>query len=179
MKATLLTIALMVVTVVTSLGQGTINPLNGTLTRIKKDSNCNGVYDATDADVTAADGLQFAVLWGAAGTAPTHAVPGFMTCGNTSGILVGLPAILALEGAGDVGTVVSLQIIASAPGGLRTQTEVKQVTLAPSAGPGTVIWSSTGTASRFSPLLFPCPEPSTIALGLLGFGSLLLFRRRR
>jgi hypothetical protein len=180
MKATLLTIALMAVTAVASFGQGTINPLNGTLTRIKIDSNGNCVYDSTDANATTADGLQFTVVWGAAGTAPTHVVPGTMTIGPTAGILVGLPAILALEGAGDAGTVVSLQIRASSQSGLRGETAIKQVTLAPAAGPGAVIWSTTGTASRFSPSeLWLCPEPSTIALGLLGLGSLLLFRRRK
>ena len=178
MKKTFLTIALVAATAVASFGQGTINPLNGTLTRVKIDSNGNGVYDSTDANATTADGLQFTVLWGAAGTAPDHAVPGFMTIGTTAGIMVGLPAILALDGAGDVGTVVSLQIRASSQSGLRGETAIKQVTLAPSAGPGAVIWATTATDSRFSPLLI-VPEPSTIALAVLGLGSLLLFRRRK
>jgi hypothetical protein len=178
MKKTLLTIALVAATAVVSFGQGTINPLNGTLTRVKIDSNGNGVYDSTDANATTADGIQFSVLWGAAGTAPTHTVNGVMTIGTTAGIMVGLPAILALDGAGDVGTVVSLKIVGVGPNG-RGETAVKQVTLAPAAGPGSVIWATVATDARFSPLLITVPEPSTIALGVLGLGSLLLFRRRK
>lgn len=61
-------------------------------------------------------------------------------------------------------------------------TRVAQVTLGPTAGPGTVIWQgATGTnPNRFTPmLLYPCPEPSTIALGVLGLAGLFLVRRRR
>jgi hypothetical protein len=60
-------------------------------------------------------------------------------------------------------------------------TRVAQVTLGPTAGPGTVIWqSATGTnPNRFTALLlYPCPEPSTIALGMLGLAGLFLVRRR-
>lgn len=179
MKKTFLTIALMAATAVASFGQGTINPLNGSLTRVKFDSNGNGAYDSTDRNLTAADGVQFTVVWGAAGAATLdHVVQGAMTIGTTDGVLIGLPAILGLAGAGDAGTVVSLQIRASGPNGLRGATEVKQVSLAPEAGPGTVTWSSTANAVRFSQLVI-VPEPSTIALGVLGLGSLLLFRRRK
>jgi hypothetical protein len=178
MKKTLLTIALMAATAVASFGQGTINPLNGTLSKVRIDSNGNGVFDTTDAFATTADGIQFTVLWGAAGTVPDHSA-GVMTIGPTAGILVGLPAILALNGAGDVGTVVSLQITAAGPNGLTGKTLVQQVTLAPSAGPGTVTWNSTPIVGRFAQMLITVPEPSTIALGVLGLGSLLLFRRRK
>ena len=119
MKKTLLTIALMAVTAVVSFGQGTINPLNGALNRIS-------VCDSTDRNLTALDGVQFTVVWGAAGTTPTHIVPGAMTIGTTAGVLVGLPAILALDGAGGVGTIVSLQIRANGPNGLRGETPIKQ-----------------------------------------------------
>ena len=180
MKKTLITIALMAATAVASFGQGTINPLNGALSKVRIDSNGNGIYESTDAAATTTDGIQFTVLWGAAGTAPTHAL-GTLTIGTTAGILVGLPAITALPiAAGDVGTVISLQITASGPNGLRGATEVKQVTLAAAAGPGTVTWNSSANANRFSQMLIaPVPEPSTIALGVLGLGSLLLFRRRK
>jgi hypothetical protein len=100
-----------------------------------------------------------------------------MTIGSTAGILVGLPSIFAIQGAGDVGTVISLQMRVTSEG-FRAQTDVKQVTLAPAAGPGTVVWGSTATASRFSPLVIICPEPSTLALGALA-GALLLFRVRK
>lgn len=178
MKKTFLTIALVAATAVASFGQGTINPLNGTLSKIRIDSNGNGVYDTTDAFATTADGIQFTVLWGAAGTAPDRALQGTMTIGTTAGILVGLAAITAIPGGGEAGTVVSLQITASGPNGLRGQTDVKQVTLLDPAGPGAIVWNSTPTSSRFAQMLI-VPEPSTIALGVLGLGSLLLFRRRK
>ena len=49
------------------------------------------------------------------------------------------------------------------------------------AGPGAVIWQTASgvNESRFTPLVVTVPVPSTIALGVLGLGSLLLFRRRK
>jgi hypothetical protein len=46
-----------------------------------------------------------------------------------------------------------------------------------SLSPGTVIWSGTDP-TKFQALNL-VPEPSTIALAVLGLGSLLLFRRRK
>jgi len=176
MKKSLLVIALVAMSTVASFAQGTINPLNGSLTRVKIDLNGDGVGDR---NATAADGLQFAVFYGAAGSAQPDKVAGVMTIGTTDGVLVGLPSILALAGAGDAGTVVSLQIHAFNDAHWDGLTDVKQVTLAPSAGPGSVVWSSSPNAARFSPMIITVPEPSTIALGVLGLGSLLLFRRRK
>jgi hypothetical protein len=51
--------------------------------------------------------------------------------------------------------------------------------LGPEAGPGTVVWASTG-GSQFTALgIYPCPEPSTVVLMGFGLGSLLLVGRRR
>ncbi len=175
MKKSLLVIALVAMSTVASFAQGTINPLNGSLTRVKIDLNGDGVGDR---NATAADGLQFQVFYGAAGQL-TDKSAGIMTIGTTDGVLVGLPSILALAGAGDAGAVVSLQIQAFNSIGWSGRTETKQVVLAPAAGPGSVIWSSSPNAARFTPLVVSVPEPSTIALGVLGLGSLLLFRRRK
>lgn len=175
MKKTLLTLALAAMATVSSFAQGTINPLNGALTRVKVDLNGDGVGDR---NATAADGITFSVYWGPAGSAAPENKLGTLTIGNTDGVMVGLSSILAVPGAGDAGTVISLQVRAEGLG--RGQTDVKQVSLAPSAGPGSVVWGSSATASRFSPLVVSIvPEPSTIALGVLGLGSLLLFRRRK
>ena len=179
MKKSLLTVALLAMTAVASFAQGTINPLNGTLSRVRIDSNGNGAIDTADAQAKASEGITVGVFWGARdGAADNFA--GNMTMGTTDGIMVGLPAILALQGAGEVGQVVSLQMRVTSIERHRGQTDVKQVTLGPATGPGTVVWGSTATASRFSPLLVTIvPEPSTIALGVLGLSSLLLFRRRK
>jgi hypothetical protein len=59
------------------------------------------------------------------------------------------------------------------------ETDIRQVTLAPTAGPGTVIWqTATGiNPNRFYPIgpILGVPEPSTFALGAL-VGLLLLLR---
>lgn len=179
MKKSLLTVALLAMTAVASFAQGTINPLNGSLTRVKMDTDRNGVYASTDLNATAADGVKVGIFWGAAG-GPADNFAGEMSIGTTAGILVGQPAIFALQGAGDVGATISLQMRVTAGG--QGQTEVKQVKLAAASGPGTVVWSTTGAdvngSGTFRPLLV-VPEPSTIALGVLGLGSLLLFRRRK
>ena len=174
MKKLLLTLGLVALTLISTHAQGTINPLNGTLTRIKVDLNCDGIADR---NVTVADGITVSVYWGPAG-GPVENFAGRMTIGSTEGVLTGLPSILALPGAGDAGTVVSLQMRLDTPFGYFTGTPVKQVTLAGVAGPGTFVWSSTATATRFSPLVIVCPEPSTLALGALA-GAFLLFRVRK
>lgn len=174
MKKSLLTLALIAMATVSSFAQGTINPLNGALTRVKVDLNGDGVGDR---NATAADGGTYSVFWGAGGSTPDKLL-GTMTIGTTEGVMVGLASILAVPNAGPAGTTISLQIVAG--GGVTGRSEVKQVSLAPEAGPGTVVWGSSATASRFSPLVVQIvPEPSTIALGALGLGSLLLFRRRK
>lgn len=160
---------------VSSFAQGTINPLNGALTRIKVDTNGDRVGDR---NATAADGITFSVYWGAAGAAPEN-LAGTFSIGTTEGVLIGASS-LALPGAGEAGTVVSLQIKASNQQGWYGETQVKQVTLtAPPPAAGAVIWTSGSADNRFSPLVVSVPEPSTIALGALGLGSLLLFRRRK
>jgi len=60
------------------------------------------------------------------------------------------------------------------------ETDIRQLDpLGPTIGPGTAIWQSAAGTNphRFYPL-FGVPEPSTVLLGLLGLGSLLLLRRR-
>jgi len=179
MKKSLLTLAFVAMATVSSFAQGTINPLNGPLagTKVWVDVNNDGVKDRL---AEAADGITFSIFFGAAGSdAATLAQGGTMTISTTSpGVLAGLPTLFALSGAGEGGTVVSLKIVAGGNG--RGDTGVKQVTLAPAAGPGTGLWSSTASTAKFLPLTVTLvPEPSTIALGVLGLGSLLLFRRRK
>jgi hypothetical protein len=64
------------------------------------------------------------------------------------------------------------------------QTDIRQVTLAGPAGPGTQIWqSASGTsANKFYAMTLNqvnVPEPSTMALAGLGAAALLIFRRRK
>jgi hypothetical protein len=181
MKKLLLTLGLTALTFASAHAQGTINPRNGFLTPVKFDSNGNWIYDSTDRNITADDGIRFGVFWGAAG-GPADTLAGVMTIGATPGILTGLPSIFFIQGAGDAGTIISLQI-RTFSAGLNAQTETKQVKLAPASGPGTVIWSSSGAdvngSGTFRPILFIIPEPSTIALGGLAGAFLLLRARKR
>lgn len=185
MKKTLLTLALVALTTVASYAQGTIAFGNSALTRVTVRDRATGVVRG---NATAADGLTIAVFFGAAGSSTLTEVVQQgtkATIGTTDGVMINAPSVFGITGT-DAGQVVSLQIRAwdTATGGQRMfgQTDIRQVTLAPTAGPGAVIWQgATGTnPNRFTPLVVEIiPEPSTIALAVLGLGSLLLFRRRK
>lgn len=180
MKKTLLTVALVAMSAVASFAQGTIAFGNSVAARISvKESP-----EAAARTATAADGLTFGVFFGPAGSAEgalTQA-PGTATIGAaTPGILTGAASVFALPGT-DAQQIVSLQIRAwDSTGKVLGATDVRQVTLGPTAGPGAVIWQGASgvNQTRFNPLVVTVPEPSTIALGVLGLGSLLLFRRRK
>lgn len=172
MKKLLLTLGLIGCTLTSAVAQGTINFGNTVASRIR--------LGAGGSVSTAADGLFFAVFFGPAGSSEgslTRA-PGTATIGATTpGVLTGAPSVFALPGT-EAGQVVSLQIRAMDSAGKNlTSTDVRQVTLGPTAGPGTIIWQSgSGTnPNRFYPLVIP--EPSSIAIGILG-GMFLLFRLR-
>jgi len=180
MKKTLLTLALVALTTVASYAQGTIAFGNNALTRVMVNTGSGAARQAL-----AADGLNFYVFFGPAGAAAdaltqVQQPDPKATIGTTGGVMINAPSVFALPGT-EAGQVVSLQIRAwNADRSLSGETDVRQVTLAPTAGPGQVIWQgATGTnPNRFTPLII-VPEPSTIALAVLGLGSLLLFRRRK
>jgi hypothetical protein len=109
--------------------------------------------------------------------------------------MAGVPALYLLEGT-QPGQVVFAQVRAwetrfgadwaaakSTPGAYYGETDVRQLEpLGPTSGPATVIWQgSTSTSPNrfFAMQIGIVPEPSTIALAVLGLGSLLLFRRRK
>lgn len=186
MKKTLLTLALVALTTVASYAQGTIAFGNGTLTRVQ----VIPTPGAAARNATSADNLMIGAFFGPAGSAAETLTlaPGTASIGATAGVMINAPSVFALPGT-EGGQVVSLQIrawdaSAGADGwrnGVLGQTRVAQVTLGPTAGPGQVIWqTAAGTVeTRFTPLIVTIPEPSTIALAVLGLGSLLLFRRRK
>jgi hypothetical protein len=182
MKKTLLTLALVALTTVASYAQGTIAFGNSALTRVTVQGRGTGVAGAA----TSADGVNFYVFF-----APTAGVrdPQALTqvqqatpiaaIGTTAGVMINAPAVFPLLGT-EGGQVVSLQIRAwNADRSLFGETAIRDVTLGQTAGPGAVIWQTSDTnPNRFVPLVL-VPEPSTIALAVLGLGSLLLFRRRK
>lgn len=177
MKKTLLTVALMAMAAVSSFAQGTIAFGNSALTRVLVAETPGGATR----NATAGDNLSISVWFGPAGSGrdALTKVGDSASIGTTAGVMVGAPSVFALPGTSP-NDVVSLQIRAEG-GGYAGETKIAQVTLGQTAGPGAVIWqTASGTvASRFTPLIVTVPEPSTIALGVLGLGSLLLFRRRK
>jgi hypothetical protein len=183
MKKQLLTLALVAMTSVAAYAQGTIAFGNSTLTRV----TVRGADGVVRGNATTADGVNFYAFFGPAGAAADALIQVQQpdpkaSIGTTAGIMANAPSVFALPGT-EGGQVVSLQIRAwNADHTIVGQTDVRQVTLGQTAGPGAVIWqTATGIAlDRFRPLIVDIvPEPSTIALAVLGLGSLLLFRRRK
>lgn len=181
MKKTLFTIALVALTASTSFAQGLIALGNSALTRITVIDPVSGAAR----NATAADSVRISVFYGPAGASADalQAVPNTdnITIGTTAGVLVGT-GLSAFSIPGTEGNqTISLQIRATANGGLVGETRVAQVVLTAAPSSGQVIWqpASQSAVNRFTPLVLQVPEPSTIALGVLGLGSLLLFRRRK
>jgi hypothetical protein len=190
MKRFVSTVGLVVLAAVSSHAQGTIAFGNSALTRVTACAAPGALLVNFDPAVLGGN-IQIGVFVNGSDTP----VQGLATIGTTAGVMINAPSVYALPGT-DAGQVVSLQIRAWDVGvsdwhqanRFYGQTDVRQVTLGPTAGPGQVIWQTATGANpnRFHPLVIqaqlagPCiPEPSTIALAALGLGSLLLFRRRK
>lgn len=175
MKKLLLTLGLIGCTLASAVAQGTIAIGNSAFTRIQI-----GPPGGPARNATSADGIYFGVFYGPAGSTADQLViaPGIATIGPTAGILVNASSVFALPGT-EPNQVVSVQIRAWTDYGWWGNTQVAQVTLGPTAGPGTVIWqTASGTNPNRFTLLQVIPEPSTLALGALA-GVLLLLRRRK
>ncbi len=175
MKKLLLTLGLICCTLANAVAQGTIAFGNSVATRFV-------LGDIGGTPTTAADGWRFKVWYGPPGSDvdQLQPAPGTATIGQAApGVLIGAPSVFAIPGT-EPGQIVSMQIRGYLDNDSRhwIGTDVRQVTLGPTAGPGTVIWQSrSGTnPNRFYPIVIP--EPSTIALGALA-GVCLLFRARK
>jgi len=188
MKKSLLTLALIALSAAATYAQGTIQFQNSTLSKVKYESQ-PGVF------VDAPTGTKIGVFWGtdAGGAAaitgigkgtlvtPTSAI------GATAGIWAG-GLVYPVAGTTE-GQHVWLKIAGWGAGvgdDFRSsdhygESAVVNVVLGPTPGPGTVVWQgNTGTATdRAKPFnINIVPEPSVIALGVLGLGALLLRRRK-
>jgi len=188
MKKTLLTLALATLSVVASYAQGTIAFANGTLTRAQWEDPVTHAM----VNVPASANLVYGVFWGTSADTLTLNSGALGTPHQTAvsaGIIVA-PNPYVIEGA-DAGSTVFMKIAgwtssfgrdaATAKGTAGAhygETAVRSITLAPTQGPGTPIWSNTNPL-LFTPLRIPIvPEPSVIALGVLGVGALLLRRKK-
>jgi hypothetical protein len=180
MKKLLFTITLATISTFVQ-AQGTIQLANNAGTRF----TVNGVRPTVLAPST----YNFGVFVGMSESSlSVQPVGGLGTNTSTIG-LIGGPSANAFQLPGyEPNTTVFIQIRgwesrfggdweAGRAGGLFGQTEIRPVLLGPATGPGTVVWSSTDL-TKFQAINF-VPEPSTIALAVLGLGSLLLFRRRK
>lgn len=190
MKKALFTLALVALATFAN-AQGTIQFANNAGTRF----NVNGVRPVNASTGGPAAGLYtFGVFYGTTADAALNATQTAAPLGgNTAtGGLITAPSPNAFQLPGtDAGQTVFIQFrawesrfgadfAAAKVGGLYGETPVLPFILGPSAGPGTVVWASTGGSQFTSMNLVPTvPEPSTIALGVLGLGSLLLLRRRK
>lgn len=191
MKRILLTLALAVAATIAN-GQGTLQFQNGTLTRFMLDRKDGSAL----VQVPINSGVTYGLFWGTAADNVSQTAQTPLGAQNTTATGAGLITVpngtaYQLPGT-DVGQVVFVQIrgwsssfgtdwqaAKGAQGAIYGETTVRSFTLGPSSGPGTVLWSNTDT-TKFRPMVLEIvPEPSTIALAVLGLGSLLLFRRRK
>jgi len=186
MKRLLLTIALTVVATFAN-AQGTIQfGPNNPVTRYL----VNGVLPLSAATGGPAGGTYvFGAFWGTTANDLSLATGVLATNTSAGGVINVLSGnAYQLEGAQPL-TTVFLQIrgwesrfgrdFAAGQTGLHGQTSVLPVLLGPSSGPGTTIWAAAVTDLTKFQAINLVPEPSTIALGVIGLGSLLLFRRRQ
>jgi hypothetical protein len=188
MKKTLLTLALATLSAVASYAQGTIAFANGTLSRAQWEDPVTHAM----VNVPASANLVYGVLWGTSADALTLN-DGVLGTPHQTAISAGIivaPNPYIINGA-DAGTTVFMRIAGWTSGFGRAhetakttagahygETAVRSITLAPTQGPGTVIWSASNQ-NLFQPLRIPIvPEPSVIALGILGVGALLLRRKK-
>jgi hypothetical protein len=181
MQKTILTLFLFAA-VAQAHSQGTIAFGNSALTRVT--AIYVGVVPTTLA-------LNFGVFWGTnpESVSDTPVLPLGHSSTTTAGIIVA-PSVYAIPGTEPLQTVF-LQIrgwdasfgtdwrAARDSGSWFGQTDVRQVTLGPTAGPGALIWQgATGTdLNRFYPMYLPVPEPSAMAFGAALSGLLVLLRR--
>jgi len=189
MKKILLTLALIVVTTVTY-AQGTIQMANTSGTRFL----VNGVRPlSVSAGGPAAGTYVFGVFAGTSADALSQVPLGELGRNTVTGGLISSsnPQAHAVPGFGPFSqsqTKVFIQIRgweasfaddwrAAQASGLFGESAVRSFELGAPSGPGAVIWGS-DTLTQFQAINL-VPEPSSIALAVLGLGSLLLFRRRK
>lgn len=186
MKKTLLTLAFATLAAVASYAQGTITFANTTLSRVTQQAAAGS---ATYNQVPLSAPIVYGVFWGTAADALQLNGGALGTASTTSAGIIGAGSPYQIDG-GAVGAKVFMKIAgwtasfgrdfaaAKSGGAYWGETAVREVTLAATAGPGTVIWSASDL-TKFQPLkLDIVPEPSVIALGALGLGALLLRRRK-
>jgi hypothetical protein len=184
MKAILFALAL---TAASAFGQGVVSFQNSTLngTGVRLPASEGGAF------ITGNNTFSFYFTYGTSSGALTQTSATFSNNSSSAGRIAG-STYIALTGI-DSGTTAFFQMYAfsTAHGNYATASTTpgayyyqSQIISAPAGNPlnaaGTPLFGS-NPASTFQGfnLLTPVPEPSTIALGALGIGSLLFIRRRK
>jgi hypothetical protein len=187
MKKTLLTLALATLSAVASFAQGTITFNTGTLTRARWEDPVSHAMVVVPAGAP----LNYGVFWGQAADALVLNDGPIGTAHATTPGAIQAASLYAING-GVPGSTVFMRIAAwtssfgrdaaaakGTVGAHYGETAVRSIALGPETGPGTLIWS-TSNQTLFQPMQIPIvvPEPSVIALGVLGVGALLLRRKK-
>jgi hypothetical protein len=192
MKKTMLTLALVGLSAAATYAQGTIQFLNSGLSPVKYQAAPGAAIENVPINIGAVVG----VYWGRTADNLTLQTP-TAKVNTTAGVFNG-GAVYGLTGTAQ-GETVFLKIAGWVNlGGITPDTitggknspgithygesgVVQTLALAPTAGPGLVVWQgATGTnPNRAKPFTIELvPEPSVMALGALGLGALLLRRRK-
>jgi hypothetical protein len=187
MKTSLLILSFLL-TAAAAFGQGTITFANTTLSRVM----IPGPGSLSYIPVPLGAPIVYGVFWGVSADSLMLNAGPLGTASTTSAGIIATTSPYIIEGAAPGSSVFmkiagwsssfgrDFEAACRTPGAYYGETGVRQITLGPTAGPGTIIWSASNTL-LFQPLKldgFPCPEPSTMALSLLGV-VVLVFRRRR
>jgi len=175
MKKLLFAISLTLTLVTSVLADGTIQGSPGAFFRFQL------AFGDQMRHPTVADGFTFGIFYGSvsAGLSRLTVAPQLATVSPTTGLVTGWPLLMSLPGT-NPGDEVFLQVRAwSELYPMEFHSNVGRVTLMPEAGPGAVIWTLGSTPGRITPILYPVPEPSTLALSTItGLALALSFRRR-
>lgn len=192
MKKTLLTLALVGLSAAATYAQGTIQFLNSGLSPVKYQAAAGAAIENVPINVGAVVG----VFWGTTAdnlhlqtpTARISTTAGVFNGGAVYGLTDTAPGqqvFLKIAGWVNLGGTTPIDGITgrSSPGITHYGESgvVQTIALAPTAGPGIVVWQgATGTnPNRAKPFTIELvPEPSVMALGALGLGALLLRRRK-
>lgn len=193
MKKLLLTLALVAVTAWAQ-GQGSLALLNPPTVVFKFDAKDGTAVANVPTAINST--LNYGLFIGPSADALSTLPVGGVATGSTTaaGRMTGVPALFLVPNS-NPGDVVFARVrawdsafgndwaAAQRQGRFYGETDIRQLEpLGPTAGPATVIWQgASGTSANrfFAMTISPVPEPSTIALAVLGLGSLLLFRRRK
>jgi MYXO-CTERM domain-containing protein len=192
MKKTLLTLALAGLSAVATYAQGTIQFLNSGLSPVKYQAAPGAAIVNVPIDIGAVVG----VFWGTTAgdlhlqtpTARINTTAGVFNGGAVYGLTgtqPGQTVFLKFAGWVNLGGTTPDAIAGRDTPGITHYGEsgvVQTIALAPTAGPGIVVWQgATGVnVNRAKPFTIELvPEPSVVALGALGLGALLLIRRRK